>query len=242
MADKGTLADLFARLSKRAPSREELAAEVARRQPMDRRPATIRAGTRTERFSDTLRDILAAAAEQPVGRVTDALGLTGFDALANEPPPDLSIGMMPDRPGAKLGDIIKGLSSRRVLYHSSPGRYQGGKLPFSAYYGTKNFAKAFPDEFGPNLYALRPQSGARVLDIASPDASAVRDAMATQQWGAPVADLSPDDIYELWADKALVMEAIHKLGLDDAFDMVKYGEEYIVPSRTIATSRTRRVK
>lgn len=96
-----------------SPEERARQAAEAQRIPMDRRPASIRATTYTERVQDTLRDILSALAAQPVGQVTDALGLTGFDAIANQPAPKMSIGMMPDRPGAKLGEVIKGLAAKR---------------------------------------------------------------------------------------------------------------------------------
>ena len=82
--------------------------------PMDRRPSTIRAATGGERVGAYVQSLLGLLAKQPVGRVTDAFGMTGLDAMANRPAPSTTIAMMPDLPGRKMAHLLEGETARAL--------------------------------------------------------------------------------------------------------------------------------
>lgn len=61
----------------------------------------MRAPTTREKVGDLLRSVFGGVAEQPLGQIADALGITDFTGLSKPQDPDaLSIGMMPGPPGS----------------------------------------------------------------------------------------------------------------------------------------------
>lgn len=142
--------------------------------PMDRRPATMRAATYADRVRDALLSVYSGAAEQPVGRVLDALGFTDFRGMT-EPQPALSLGQMPD--GPRAGAVAKLLAAKpRVAnpikgYHGSPhdfGRVGGQGAADGGFDMSKIGTGEGAQAYGHGLYFAE----------AEPTARAYRDALA----------------------------------------------------------------
>lgn len=60
----------------------------------------MRAPTTKEKVGDFLRSAYDSVAKQPLARVTDALGLSDLQGIANEDPSAMKLGIMPGPPGA----------------------------------------------------------------------------------------------------------------------------------------------
>jgi len=60
----------------------------------------MRAPTTREKVGDLLRSVFGGVAEQPLGQIADALGITDFTGLSKPQDPEaLSLGIMPGPPG-----------------------------------------------------------------------------------------------------------------------------------------------
>lgn len=127
------------------------------------------------------------------------------------------------------------------IYHQSTEEFEGGKPDFDAYFGTEQFLKDFPQEFGPYTYELNLSKNTPILDLnkSSHDASEFMAQMAEQafpddkEWPQQLRDKNPaalEDFYDIWTDKNIALSVLRELpGLAG----VKYQDEYILPNKTI---------
>jgi hypothetical protein len=76
---------------------------------------SMRAATVSERISNALRSLYEGVAEQPLARITDLAGMTGFGDIAknwSNPEPQMGMGIMPGGPGKGLGKALINPSDR----------------------------------------------------------------------------------------------------------------------------------
>lgn len=138
--------------------------------------------------------------------------------------------------------------ARLVLYHSSEDVFEDAKPGFDAFFGTADFARTFPSEFGKHTYRLELPADVRILDLnqRSPEALAFMTEIARKAFPGDEAFVEAlergdqdarNDFYEVWVDKDQILPALRR----SSFDGVRFGEEYILPKETIAKGRGVRV-
>ena len=150
------------------------------------------------------------------------------------------------RPG-QIGGSGKGVAGAEIrshtvsIYHTSGEEFASGKPEFDAYFGSEEFLKDFPHEFGEKTYALALPPHLPILDL-NQDTPEARDFMATmaeraypneKEWPAQLRRGDPNaiqDFDEVWTDKAHALAALRKM---PSFEGVKYQGEYILPKETI---------
>ena len=85
-------------------------------------PNEIRASTMKERAGDMLRSIFGSIAEQPLGQISDALGITDFTGLSEPQDPEaLTLGIMPGSPGARFKAAMR---DETRMYRNPKGFFQ----------------------------------------------------------------------------------------------------------------------
>ena len=132
-------------------------------------PTSMRAASMRERLGDTLRGIMGAAAEQPLGRVTDAAGMTNFQGAADptaQPDPTAG-GAVLDWADAPVGAAAKAVGKRAA----TAAALRTAEAPAQAAAG----AAATSDRARRTLMQSWPQMGAALAkhggDIALPGAN-----------------------------------------------------------------------
>lgn len=90
--------------------------------PLDRREATMRAPSLIERFNQVSRDVFRSAADQPLGRLADLLGLTDLHGMSTaEPGPEVLSGMPSFGPGRVMPTLSA--TGRPLAYRLGPKEY-----------------------------------------------------------------------------------------------------------------------
>ena len=133
-------------------------------------------------------------------------------------------------------------SQGEIISHSSP---KTGKPTFDAFFGTEEFVKSFPKEFGEEVTELVLPKNTNILDL-NKDSKDVRQFMAdTAEIAFPddktgfVEELlkgKTEDFYtEVWTDKNNILPRLKELG----FDGVKFQEEFILTKQAIDSLKTK---
>ena len=118
----------------------------------------MRAPTMKERAGDLLRSLFGTLAEQPLGQIGDALGVTDFTGLSEPQDPDaLTLGIMPGPPGAFQ---VRKQGTQKVLRDfSGPTEYAPkagedyGFVDPQGYFQTQQRGPALTNAWSPEPFA-----------------------------------------------------------------------------------------
>lgn len=119
-------------------------------------PSELRAPTAKEQIGDWIRALFGGVSEQPLGRISDALGISDFRGLSEPRNPDeITLGIMPGPPSLKgfakeayphtqrvrvrwpndeMADDIKGLNQGHAVYRARENWPDANVTPVGPHY------------------------------------------------------------------------------------------------------------
>lgn len=132
--------------------------------------------------------------------------------------------------------------NHEVIYHTSDDIFKNGVPEFDAYYGTKDWIKAFPNEFGKNTYKLNLPSNTKIVNLntESPEAFKFMSDVAKRvypddkEFAQLLSKGDKDairDFYEIWTDKQSIMPLIREMKVDGA----RFQDELLLTKEAIGS-------
>lgn len=111
-----SIADILRRLADQTPPSV----------PLDRRPAVMRQPTIPETVNDLLLQFYQAAAEHPIGRISDALGLSDVQGMAHPiPGPSMLLSQIGGKTGRGIRSAENLARARAMGFHANMPLYHG---------------------------------------------------------------------------------------------------------------------